>query len=259
MRGLRNILFIFAIAILLPCKVAGQDMVGKISGYVVDSIYEEPCAYAILTLENINKITYSDTSGYFAFDSIPLGKYTLTVKYLGYYDSEIEISTDTIYDELTIMLSPSIWGNTERDSIIVYTYRTDDPFSSPVTKLIPNPYRKVNVPRLIVKNKNFESALDTIIAHIGSKSNKKYYLLKIDKNKFITIYSLNTPINLNCVPNGVLKYNGRTFYVLGDYKYILKSEEKCGQENNETLIFEFSEEETNTIIGTLNIQNGAWK
>ena len=75
----------------------------------------------------------------------------------------------------------------------------------------------------------------------------------------MTIYYLNTPINLSCIPNGVLKYNGRTFYVFGNYKYILKTEKKCGQENNETLIFELSDKEINTIIDTLNIQNCAWK
>jgi len=246
----KKIFLIFITALLLPC--ASKAQIDKISGYVVDSMDDEPICYAEIRLKNINKIAFSDTSGYFVLDSVFSDKYTLTVNHIGYQGCEIEINNDTLYNDLTIRLRSRIWQYAEcGDSIIVHTTRMFEPS---IARAVPNPYKKVDLPMLVVKDKNVECPLDSVIAYMKGKSNRRYYMLRFeestDKDKLMIISFIYTPYNLNSVPNGILKYNGNYFYVYGDYQGILRKEKKCGKENKETLVIDLSQEHhriSNTI------------
>lgn len=101
MRGILKI-FIFAIAMLLPCMMVGQEVVGKISGHVVDSINNEPIPFTVVVLDSISTTTNFD--GYFVFDSIANGNYTLMAYYPRYQEYKSEINTDTIHSDLTLRL-----------------------------------------------------------------------------------------------------------------------------------------------------------
>ena len=88
--------------LLLPNMMVGQDMVGKISGHVVDSINNEPRPFTVGVLESI--ITTTNFDGYFVFDSIANGNYTLMAYYPRYQEYKSEINTDTIHSDLTLRL-----------------------------------------------------------------------------------------------------------------------------------------------------------
>ncbi len=86
--------------------MVGQDRVlsniGKISGHVVDSINNEPIPFTVVVLDSISTTTNFD--GYFVFDSIANGNYTLMAYSPRYQEYKSEINTDTIHSDLTLRL-----------------------------------------------------------------------------------------------------------------------------------------------------------
>lgn len=237
MRGLLKI-FIFAIAMLLPCMVVGQDSglsnIGKISGYVFDSINNEPIPFAAVRLGNINKTTNFD--GYFVFDSIPKGNYTLIASFWDYCDYEIEFNPDTLHNDLTLKLSQC--KNEECDYIIVYI---DNILGQTSVGLEPNPnYKYIDslmFPILEMKNKDVAPALDIVISYIEKRSDIsecKYFSLRLEKNadgKLIDISPILYPGENNISkPDGVLRYKEKTFYVFGDFHNVLRIDKEREKE-----------------------------
>ncbi len=222
MKGLRYILPIIIVYMLLPCMVVGQDSglsnIGKISGSVVDSIEGNSIHYAEITLKDINKVAYSDTNGYFVFDSVPKGNYTLMVEYYRYDDYIIKINTDTLYNDLILKLKKSIDDFSDKHS----------------GEQEQNPYKKLeaDVPLLIVNDRSIEYALDTVITFMNKHrgfANRKF-TLDFEKNKsnekLMVISLIYTTYDLYSAPKGVLKYKGNIFYVDGDYQGILKKQKR---------------------------------
>src|SRR5579872_6531335 len=63
----------------------------KISGTITDSLTHEPIPFATVALLNHQtkvavKATQTDSSGFFAFENVPGGVFTLRMTYVGYND-----------------------------------------------------------------------------------------------------------------------------------------------------------------------------
>ncbi|MBO4615264.1 MAG: carboxypeptidase-like regulatory domain-containing protein [Bacteroidales bacterium] len=216
MRNKSNIIVLIFISFVL--NINAYSNIGRISGYVVDSIEGNPIHYAEITLKDINKVAYSDTNGHFVFDSVPKGNYTLMVEYYRYDDYIIKINTDTLYNDLILKLKKSI----------------DDFSDNHSGEQEQNPYKKLeaDVPLLIVNDRSIEYALDTVITFMNKHrgfANRKF-TLDFEKNKsnekLMVISLIYTTYDLYSVPKGVLKYNGNIFYVDGDYQGILKKQKR---------------------------------
>ncbi|MBR6068215.1 MAG: carboxypeptidase-like regulatory domain-containing protein [Bacteroidales bacterium] len=224
------------VTLLFPSIMLGQDSVGKISGYVFDSINNEPIPFAAVRLGNINKTTNFD--GYFVFDSIPKGNYTLIASFWGYCDYEIEINPDTLYNDLTLKLSPGGGKYEECDYIIVYRDRV---LGQTSVRLEPNPYYKnldsLMFPILEMKNKDVKHVLDTVISYVEKHrdiSECKYYSLRIEKTanrKLMDISPMLYPgENKISKPDGVLRYKEKSFYVFGDFHNVLRIDKEREKE-----------------------------
>ena len=223
------------VTLLFPSIMLGQDSVGKISGYVFDSINNEPIPFAAVRLGNINKTTNFD--GYFVFDSIPKGNYTLIASFLGYCDCEIEISPDTPYNDLTLKLSQC------KDKECRYIVEYIDMLLEPIRleRVVPNP-NYINVdslmfPILEMKNKDVEHVLDTVISYVEKHrdiSECKYYSLRIEKTanrKLMDISPMLYPgENKISKPDGVLRYKEKSFYVFGDFYNVLRIDKEREKE-----------------------------
>src|SRR5690606_1819870 len=83
----------------------------KLSGIVKDSLSASPIPYASIgLLDADNKIVdgmIADTAGHFSFSHLKNGKYSLTIKFIGYNQKEVavEINGQKIIDLGTILIS----------------------------------------------------------------------------------------------------------------------------------------------------------
>jgi outer membrane receptor protein involved in Fe transport len=68
----------------------------NVQGIVLDSDSGAPIEDAIITLQPNGKITRSDALGGFSFVNLPIEKYTIEVKHLGYADAMIDPSSQNI-------------------------------------------------------------------------------------------------------------------------------------------------------------------
>lgn len=60
-----------------------------LKGRVVDAFSQRPIVGATLSLINLEKTLLSDSSGYFRFQPIPIGRYTLKISCIGYESTQI--------------------------------------------------------------------------------------------------------------------------------------------------------------------------
>ncbi|SIT91328.1 iron complex outermembrane recepter protein [Pontibacter indicus] len=79
---------------LLPLQLLAQY---KLSGYVTDAANNEALAGATVVLAGTTTGTTSGSDGFFEFQNLPTGNYTLRVTFLGYGQAErqVRLSTDT--------------------------------------------------------------------------------------------------------------------------------------------------------------------
>lgn len=78
---------------------------GGLSGRIADIETTDPLANATITIKELGKATISDESGYYYFESLPPGKYTLELSFVGYKkftatDIEIKQDVSNQYDGL---------------------------------------------------------------------------------------------------------------------------------------------------------------
>lgn len=73
-------------ALLLPYAMHGQENSTDLSGILEEATSGDPVPFAhiVLSKDEDQFLTTSDTSGYFQFLEVPFGIYSLTVSYLGY-------------------------------------------------------------------------------------------------------------------------------------------------------------------------------
>ncbi|MFZ4634852.1 MAG: TonB-dependent receptor [Saprospiraceae bacterium] len=71
---------------------------GSLRGSVLDANTRAPLAGALVTLENDNRQTYTDNLGFYQFNDLEAGKYTIRINYLGY---DIDTQEATVRDSET--------------------------------------------------------------------------------------------------------------------------------------------------------------
>lgn len=80
--------------LLMPISAVAQTERGRLMGVVVDEAGEEPLPGATLFVEELKRGVATDRYGSFSLMHIPLGTYTLTVKFLGYQTKTQSITVD---------------------------------------------------------------------------------------------------------------------------------------------------------------------
>ncbi|MDB5156006.1 MAG: TonB-dependent receptor plug [Mucilaginibacter sp.] len=90
------------------------DVVGK----VIDTV-GQPLAGATVRLKNTNYSALTDARGDFSFPSVPQGKYTLVVTYLGYEDLERKIAVEGKTLNLPLVLHAAL-AHLEQVQVIAY-------------------------------------------------------------------------------------------------------------------------------------------
>jgi iron complex outermembrane recepter protein len=90
---MKKLLIVMAV-VLLPLQLLAQF---KLSGYVTDAAKNEALAGATVVLAGSNTGTTTATNGYFEFQSLPEGEYTLQVSFLGYNQAsrQVRLIVDT--------------------------------------------------------------------------------------------------------------------------------------------------------------------
>ncbi|WP_321332810.1 TonB-dependent receptor [uncultured Bacteroides sp.] len=86
---------IFLVGILYPFFAYGQT-VQNIRGTVKDESSQEPLPYASVVIQNTQLGTSTDNQGNFMLKNVPVGRYNLTISYLGYEPkiiSEVMVSS----------------------------------------------------------------------------------------------------------------------------------------------------------------------
>jgi hypothetical protein len=96
----RSILFFGA---LLPAALFAQT--GNISGTIVAAVSGEPLAHGVVSLSNIALTAFTSDSGRFGFRDVPVGRYVVSVKRLGFTPREVSVEVrDGVTDSLRIEL-----------------------------------------------------------------------------------------------------------------------------------------------------------
>ncbi|NOZ34630.1 MAG: TonB-dependent receptor [Chlorobi bacterium] len=109
---------IFVVLILFGINSYAQ----KISG-TVENENGEKVPEVIVTISKINKTTATNQKGYFEFDNLKKGNYTLSFSFIGYETTEKTISLTNNNAELTILLKHS---DIIADEVIVTAIRADE-------------------------------------------------------------------------------------------------------------------------------------
>lgn len=103
-------LILSAVLSFTPCTVqASSELTGSVSGFLLDQETGEPVAHGYIHLEEINRHTYSDRTGFFSLSNLPAGRYTLKIHRLGYSTLTKGLNiTGSEELELELYLTPSI-------------------------------------------------------------------------------------------------------------------------------------------------------
>ncbi|MDZ7900542.1 MAG: TonB-dependent receptor [Arcicella sp.] len=101
--------------ILLCCSFWGNCQMIRFSGKVLDKSNQKLLEGASIQLSSIKMVKYSDKTGEFMFPKFKTGKYSLTIKYLGFlnYKKILDIQKDTLIE---VELTPFV---TELEEVIV--------------------------------------------------------------------------------------------------------------------------------------------
>lgn len=78
-------LFLFVGLMLMSVCIFAQTGAGQVTGMVIDDSSGEPLPGATVFIEELQKGNIADKYGQFSFSNIPLGTYTLTMKFMGYH------------------------------------------------------------------------------------------------------------------------------------------------------------------------------
>jgi len=78
------------------------DENNDISGTVIDSLTEQPIEYAVVSIAEQGAITETDEDGYFLFDELPKGKFTINCHANGYDVPEKVVVDADVNDSLVI-------------------------------------------------------------------------------------------------------------------------------------------------------------
>jgi hypothetical protein len=93
--------FLYSQSFEVSSFFADSPKTGKIEGVVLDNeVFNEPLAFATISVKNTNFETNSNLNGTFSFSLKP-GKYTLEVQFLGYATIELRnvevVAGNTLY------------------------------------------------------------------------------------------------------------------------------------------------------------------
>lgn len=82
----------------------------SISGYVIDSESGDPIPFVYLHVEELNRSTTSDATGYFTIQNLPTGELHIAVHRLGYKTVHINVTLDEddLNKEIEIKLTPTL-------------------------------------------------------------------------------------------------------------------------------------------------------
>lgn len=99
-------IFLYSQSFEVSSFFADSPKIGKIEGVVLDNeVYNEPLAFATISVKNTDFETNSDLKGAFSFRLKP-GKYTLEVQFLGY--ATIELRNVEIVAGKTLSISQNL-------------------------------------------------------------------------------------------------------------------------------------------------------
>lgn len=81
---MRNLLLLFAILITINFNSVAQDRAQNVRGIVLDKTTKQPLDGATVTLEGTNNGVFTDESGEFVLNNVPIGRRSVRVNYVGY-------------------------------------------------------------------------------------------------------------------------------------------------------------------------------
>lgn len=84
-------LLVLLVALLLPLSVLAQDGIGSIAGRVMDATTGEPLPGANVIVEGTQHGAATGLDGTYRVIDIPVGRYTVTARFVGYETQEAEI------------------------------------------------------------------------------------------------------------------------------------------------------------------------
>lgn len=90
MKPIKSLLcFLFFLILMVPSQINARQL----QGVVLDAETQDPVPFVYIHLEEIERVTNGDRDGFFQFQNIPAGEYTLAVHRIGYkdYHKEVEI------------------------------------------------------------------------------------------------------------------------------------------------------------------------
>jgi iron complex outermembrane recepter protein len=147
---MKKLLIVMAV-VLLPLQLLAQY---KLSGYITDAAKNQALAGATVVLAGSNTGTTTATNGYFEFQSLPEGEYTLQVSYLGYTQAsrQIRLIVDT---SVNMALQPASISATE---VLVSATRANERTGTTFT----------NVTREEINERNFGQDLPYLLEQVPS-------------------------------------------------------------------------------------------
>lgn len=177
---------ILLLALIFNCTVIQAQTPGKISGKITDKKSGETLIGATILIDGTNKGSAANIDGLYIINAVPPGKYTLTVKYIGYNTkqiSEVEVKAGAV-TTLNVVLDAS-------------TSKTLD------VVVVKGTYRQESVNSLYAAQKNNAGITDGITSETIKRSPdrntsdvlKRVSGATIQENKFVVVRGLGDRYN----------------------------------------------------------------
>ncbi len=96
------------IILALLSLMLSASLFAQIQGYVLDKTSNQPLPGCLVKIKEINKATLTDVNGFFRFNNIPRGNFTLEFSYLGYQDTFEKVKYEGKTVNIKVLLTPSL-------------------------------------------------------------------------------------------------------------------------------------------------------
>jgi hemoglobin/transferrin/lactoferrin receptor protein len=127
---LRNITFVVILLALIALVNSSQAQTIRIVGQVVDASTNLPVDGAVVVLIDLGQNIASDKNGFFKFENLSAGQYTISISHIAYSSIERRVSISPGKDDsIIVALKPALY---QSDEVIVRSTRSlTDIYDSP--------------------------------------------------------------------------------------------------------------------------------
>lgn len=181
-----------------PNAAAGQGQgTGGLKGRIVEFETSQPLPGASVQIQELNKGTISDSTGYYRFTGIPAGRYTLKVSFVSYTTEnqriEVKVNRDEVYNA-------RLQGNSQLGEVVITgTQKTRTPVAHTSERQVLEEVKQASIVVSAISSEQISKSADRNAAEVI----QKIAGVSVADDKFVIVRGLNPRYNLTYLNDNV--------------------------------------------------------